>query len=147
MKKLSLLVLMLIGITGFAQQHEGMNRENRDKMTAEEKADMMTDRLTKQLDLTAEQKVKVRELYLERAKKQQERMATRQEKMKDAKEKMKDRREKNREQMMADRQENMERLKTILTEEQFKKFQQMQKERQAKMRKGSRDWDDKNDSN
>ncbi len=143
MKKLILVMFMLVGLSGFTQKQGGMSG---DKMTPEERADMMTQRLTKQLDLTAEQQAKVKALYLGQAQKHQEMMDARKDKMMDAKEKMKDRRARMRAEMMADRKKNMEQLKAILTEDQFNKFEEMQKERQQKMRDHSGNWGDRNGS-
>ncbi len=115
MKKLTLLMLMLVGITGFAQDSQSkdhkMYTERQAKMTAEQRADRMTQRLTEKLDLNTAQQVKVRALYLKEAKERNDAMNDRREEMgkakmkerkeimKERKEKMKDRRNEMREEM------------------------------------------------
>src|SRR5690554_7446079 len=59
MKKLVLMIAMFVGVTAFAQERKMEQK----RMSAEDKVE----RLTKELDLTAEQQAKVKEIYAKKA--------------------------------------------------------------------------------
>lgn len=109
MKKIILIVFIIsIGvIKGFAQ---GPPKENAPKKTPEERAENMTKRLTKELALNPEQRVKAKAIILKR---EQER-----------ENKMKENRE--------DREKINSEFKTFLTEDQFKKLIQKEEEMKKK---------------
>lgn len=148
MKKFTLILLMLVGITSFAQNNQvedhkdqSMRTERQNKMTAEQRADQMTKKLTEKLDLNVSQQAKVRALYLKdinerkdnmaehRDEMSKEKMKERKEDMKERKAHMKDRRKEMKEEMKEDRKEHMDDFKEIFTDKQYQKFQKMQAKR------------------
>jgi len=84
MKKLCIILMMLIGVSSFAQQREDRRKPMKERagmnMTAEEKAILKSKQLTLTLDLTKEQQEEFQKLYVDRA---EDRTKMR-EKMKDA---------------------------------------------------------------
>ena len=84
MKNLCIIIMVLIGVSSFAQQKENHKKLMKERagmnMTAEEKAILKSKQLTLALDLTERQQEEFQKLYVDRA---EDRMKMR-EKMKDA---------------------------------------------------------------
>ena len=122
MKKIVLIVsLVLFSVTTFAQERG----ERKSQMSHEEMATLGAKRLAMQLDLTAEQQSKLKELYLERIEERQERREERQEERAQNHEK---RNEMRRERIEIS-EEYKEEIKEILTQDQFIKWEQLQEKR------------------
>ncbi len=128
MRKLSLILFIMIATVGvtFAQQADGRSRHSR---TPEERAELMTNRMVKDLALTNEQAAKLKEVNLAQAKEME---AIRSSQAEDRKE--------NREEAKAVVSSTEEKYKEILTPEQFEKYQKNKEERidKRKERSGGR---------
>ena len=121
MKKIILILsLALISIATFAQE-----AERKSQTSGEEMATLGAKRLAMQLDLTAEQKSKLKELYLKRIEDRKER---REERLEEREEIRKKRNEMRRERIEMS-EEYKEEIKEILTEDQFTKWEQLQEKR------------------
>ncbi len=105
MKKI-LLILFAIAIASINIMAQGPQDGNAPKRSPEERAAKMTERMTKELVLTADQQTKLKALILKREKEREERM-------KEEKARM--------DKMDAE-------IKTILTPEQYQKFEQKRNE-------------------
>ena len=119
MRALILTIAILIGVitSGYSQ-----NTEGRQKRTVEERANLMTESMAKKLNLSADQKAKVYQLNLDRAR-QMEKFRTENEKeRKDKFEKQK--------QMRADNDKKMEK---ILNADQLKIYHEMKATNRQKM--------------
>ena len=115
-----MMALLVGGLSsGYAQ-----TRVQKQKRTAEERATMMTEALSKRLSLAADQKAKVYDLYLDHAKKMDNMRL-------EASAEKKARMEKHK-QLMADHDE---RLKKILNADQFKRYQEYKVNSKARMQK------------
>jgi hypothetical protein len=123
MKKLMMaLAVMTMGMTAFAQESPAA-REDRPRMSTEERAKARTQRMAKDLGLSAEQLARVEALNLKHAKEGEAMRAS------DEKERAMRRAE------MKDRKAAYEtELKTVLTPEQFTKWEAKKDEMKAKHR-------------
>lgn len=119
MKKLLFTAALLTGLitAGFAQQ--GPQKEQK---SPEERARRMTEALEKKLNLTADQKSKVYEINLDRAKKME---AMRRENEKKMAEKMEKRRDLT--------EESDKKLEKVLTADQLKSYREMQSNMHERM--------------
>lgn len=132
MKKLILTIaIAFVGITAALAQQDSMKVANapiKPKLTAEQRADLMTKRLDKQLSLSAEQRTKLYDIQLAHAKKMDE--------LKAEKGAAKERK--------TAKEEEKAQIDALLTPEQKSKldaFRAEAKERAGKMRKGLRNKD------
>jgi hypothetical protein len=121
MKKVIVAALLVVGITAFAQEKEGL-RAKKEKLTTEQKVDFQVKKLSKDLNLTVEQTKSVQDLVTNQVKKREAKRAE----MKEIKEKklaeMKAEMEKEQAAVSAD-------MKKILTPEQFAKWEKIREER------------------
>ena len=121
MKKLILVAILVVGITAFAQEKEGI-RAKKEKLTTEQKVDFQVKKLSKDLNLTVEQTKSVQDLVTNQVKKREAKRAE----MKEIKEKklaeMKAEMEKEQAAVSAD-------MKKILTPEQFAKWEKIREEK------------------
>lgn len=121
MKNITIAFLLTLLISTFAYaQHDG-----RDKKTPEERAEMLTSRLEKELSLSPEQVQKVKAINLSSA-----------EKTTAARKEAGQERENFREQKMKIEKQRDDDLKAVLTPEQFTKYHQWVEEKHGKMKKG-----------
>ena len=126
MRVLIITTAILIGVftSGYSQT------EKKQKRTAEERANHMTELLEKKLNLTADQRAKVYDLQLNQTKKIEKMRAERSEEMKDRMEKHKE--------MIAD---NDKKLEKILNADQIKNYRESkahQRERAKKHHQGKK---------
>ena len=118
MKKLIVLTFFLItGMGAFAQ------RPQREMPSPEKRAEMMTERMAKQLELSEAQKQQVYAIHLEYAQKRQVEMEARRETM-----------EKRREAMKSEIKEQETRINGVLSKEQQEKWETIRMENREKMR-------------
>jgi len=121
MKKVIVVALLIVGITAFAQEKEGL-RAKKEKLTTEQKVDFQVKKLSKDLNLTVEQTKSVQDLVTNQVKKREAKRAE----MKEIKEKklaeMKAEMEKEQAAVSAD-------MKKILTPEQFAKWEKIREEK------------------
>jgi periplasmic protein CpxP/Spy len=121
MKKL-LMIAAIFTIVSFSADAQQQRKRGQERVSPEKRAEMRADRLSEQLDLTEEQKTKIYEIHLERAKAQQELGETRREQMKEQRESRQD-----------VRKEQQAEVENILTPEQKQKWQELRNEDRERM--------------
>jgi periplasmic protein CpxP/Spy len=134
MKKLILTIVLLFGLTTFAQEsttklENAPKRESIKKLTAQQKSKEQLQRMTKELNLDEKQVAVIKVLVDNRIEKRE---AFKQ-KWKQLEKGNKEERKALRESMKAEQDATKEEMKKILTEEQFKKFEANNEERKEKM--------------
>lgn len=133
MKNLFIAVLLVVGITTFAQEKK-QSKGEREKMTSEQKVDLQVKKLTKDLALNESQVKTLRTLI----QKQVEKREVKKEEISALKEKKQEERKK----LMAEKKSKMENeqadlaqeMKKILTPDQFTKWEKMRAEQKEKMK-------------
>lgn len=126
MKTITLLTTLILMVLTFSvsAQRQGP----REKMTPEQQATKMIERMDKELQLNDKQKKDLQTYYLASFKKRDAAM-----------QKNKDNRDAMREEMKKDREANEAQLKKVLTADQYKKYQaNEQKRREAMKNRGNR---------
>lgn len=128
MKNVLAIFLMAFTMTAFGQEElkpaPRADRADRGaKLSVEERVDKRIEKMTKQLDLSADQQKELREVLLAQ---------------KEQKEVMKEQKDAMKAQRKVIREQEMEKVKSVLTSEQLEKMETLQKER-AKKRKMRRD--------
>lgn len=126
MKKMFLAALLVVGITTFAQEKKE-RRFSGDKLTKEQKVDFQVKRMTKDLDLNAEQSKQVQALVAKEVDKREAKKAKMKEEKTLKREEMKAEMEANQAAMSSD-------MKKILTPEQFSKWEKNRAEKKEKMK-------------
>ncbi len=126
MKKVIVAALLVIGITAFAQEKEGI-RAKREKLTTEQKVDFQVKKLSKDLDLTAEQTKSVQDLVANQVKKRESKRAEMEENKEKKLAEMKAEMEKEQAAVSAD-------MKKILTPEQFAKWEKIREEKKDNLK-------------
>lgn len=138
MKKLIVVALLVVGMTGFAQDKKEMGRHHRaemEKFTPEQRNQLMLKKMTLELDLNASQQKEMSKIIAEKTTKREARMkeikANKDADTKPTSDEMFARKNK-----MLDEQIAMkERMKKILSPEQFKKWDEMKGKRHHGMKK------------
>ena len=122
MKKIAFLtvVFSLIGAAGFAQADQG----KRERMSAEERAQKITDKMKTEFKLSDEQTRKIASVNLEKAKE-----------IDQLREENKDQREEMKAKLKAIHEEREQEYKAILSSEQFAAYTKKKEERKEKMKK------------
>lgn len=135
MKKGILVTLLIAGISfGTYAQDAKPARPQQEKggqgggFTAEERAEVNTKRMQKNLNLTDEQYKKVLVINIEQAKKQEELRSTRKAEM-----------QANPKEMKAQHQDLIKKYESVLTPEQLIKFKEEQEKRKAEMQGGPKE--------
>jgi len=115
------MLLILVGLTTFAQESRGRDKDP----TIEEMAILRAKRLMMQLDLNTEQEAKLKKLYTNRIESKKELLERQKEDPKNSEAERYDMREERLEMS----EEEIEELRAILTEAQFLKWEQLQEKR------------------
>ena len=126
MKKVFLAVLLVVGITAFAQEKD-LKRNGKERLSSEQKVDFQVKKMTKDLDLNDKQAEQVKVLVAKQVQKRDEKRAE-----------MKENKDKKRAEMKA----NMETeqaaisadMKKILTPDQYTKWEKTREEKKEKMK-------------
>ena len=126
MKKVIVAALLVVGLTTFAQEKEG-KRNEREKLTQEQKVDFQVKRITKDLDLNEKQAKDVRNLIAKEVEKREAKRAQ----LKDLKD---NKRDEMRAQMEAEAAAVSSDMKKILTPEQYTKWGKILEERKEKIK-------------
>ncbi|WP_396194551.1 hypothetical protein [Flavobacterium sp.] len=126
MKKLFLALLLLVGMTTWAQGKRERRPEG-DRLTKEEKVDIQVKRMTKDLDLNEKQIKEIRALVTSEVEKREAKRAQMAEEKKAKREAMK---AKLKEEQTAHSAE----MKKILSQEQFAKWEKLREERKGKLK-------------
>lgn len=121
MKKVIVAVLLVVGMTAFAQEKEG-RKAGREKLTSEQKVDLQVTKITKDLDLNEKQAKEVRALVTKQVAKREAKRAEMQELKTKKREEMKAQRE-------AEQAAVSSEMKKILTPEQYAKWEKNREER------------------
>jgi len=121
MKRIFSMLLILVGLTTFAQESRGRDKDP----TIEEMATLRAKRLMMQLDLNTEQEAKLKKLYTNRIESKKELLERQKENPKNSEAERYDMREERLEMS----EEEIEELRAILTEAQFLKWEQLQEKR------------------
>ena len=126
MKKYVVIIALVVSGLSFAQEKGKFKNA-----TAEERAEMQTKKMTKDLTLTKEQEEKVTVILKEH----HSSLEAKKEEIKNEQiEAKKERRQKAMKEMKESRSELKEKLKGVLTEEQYKKWESLQNERIEKVK-------------
>ena len=133
MKKLIIAVLLVVGITTFAQGKKEARGE-RENLTKEQKVDLQVKKLTTDLALNEKQAIAVRSLV--------EKEVSKREAKREKSSAMKEKKMGDREKMMEERKSEMQKeqaavaaeMKKILTADQFAKFEKLKAEQKDKMK-------------
>lgn len=134
MKKLLVVAVLLVSLTNFAQvQNNEANRAQREKLSPEQRNQLMLKKMTLDLGLNESQQKEMSKIIAEQSAKREAAMAQRKaNKEKGVKPTAEERFA--RENKMLDEQIAMQdKMKKILTPDQFKKWEQSKAERQQKM--------------
>lgn len=126
MKKLFLALLLLVGITTWAQGKRERRPEG-DRLTKEEKVDLQVKRMTKDLDLNEKQAKEVRTLVTKEVEKREAKRAEMTEEKKAKREAMKA-------EMKEAQAAHSAEMKKILTPEQYAKWGKLREERKDKLK-------------
>jgi len=126
MKKLFLALLLLVGISTWAQGKREKKQEG-ERLTKEEKVDFQVKRMTKDLDLTEKQAKEFRALATKQVEKRDAKRAQMQEERKAKMEALKA-------QMQEEQASHTAEMKKILTPEQFAKWEKLREERKEKVK-------------
>lgn len=129
MKKLILAVVLVVGMTAFAQEGR---RERMEKLTPEQRVDLQVKKMTKDLDLNDKQALEVRILVQKEVEKREAKRAEREAKraaMRPSKEEMENMKAK----MQEEQKANAIEMKKILTADQYAKWEKNREERKEKM--------------
>ena len=126
MKKIIVAVLLVVGITAFAQEKKGRTA-GREKLTAEQKVDFQVKKLTKDLDLNEKQSEQVKALVSKEVEKREAKRAEMDELKTKKREEMKAQRD-------ADQTALQSEMKKILTADQYAKWEKGREERKEHMK-------------
>ncbi|TDO96524.1 hypothetical protein [Flavobacterium sp. 245] len=146
MKKLFIAALLFVGMASFAQDMDQKPaRDQREKMTPEQRNEKQLKKLTSELNLDANQQTQVKQLLADRSAKA--------EKLREARQASKDsgtkptaaEREAFKNEMIAERDANDAKMKSILNADQYTKWKKIQEENKDKAREKMREY--KNESN
>ena len=126
MKKIIVAVLLVVGITAFAQEKKGRTA-GREKLTSEQKVDFQVKKMTTDLNLNEKQVKDVRALVAKQVDKREAKKAE----MKNLQTKKSEER---RAQMKVEQAVVSAEMKEILTAEQFAKWEKNREEKKEKMK-------------
>jgi hypothetical protein len=141
MKKLIIAALLVVGFSAFAQDGKQMeNRPDRDqmeKMTPEQRNQLMLKKMTLELNLNAKQQEQVKQIIAEQSVKREAMKAERMAKKQDNYKPTADEQFAMKNKMLDEQIDLQNKMKTILTEEQFKDWKNIREknhERQPEKR-------------
>ncbi|WP_264536479.1 hypothetical protein [Flavobacterium sp. N1736] len=143
MKKLFIAALLFVGVASFAQDgdmDQKPAREQRERLTPEQRNEKQLKKLTSELTLDAKQQEQVKQLLAERSAKA--------EKLRDARKEQKEKgtkltaeeKEAFKKEMMAEKDANDAKMKGILTADQYTKWKTIQEENKDKMRDKAKEY-------
>ncbi|WP_339889536.1 DUF4890 domain-containing protein [uncultured Flavobacterium sp.] len=131
MKKLFVLVLLVVGLTTFAQE-KGKRGEGKE-MSPEQRTEMQVKKLTKDLDLNEKQQKEVKELLNTQKEDRSEMMEKRKEMKETAEKATKEQRAEMKAKMDKKKEAIDAKMKSILTDDQYKKWEATKEDRNEKM--------------
>ena len=140
MKKLFMAALLFVGIASFAQDGDGGDmdqrpmREQRERMTPEQRNERQLKKLTADLALDAKQQEQVKQLIAERSAKAEKLREARKEQREKGTKLTPEQREALRKEMTAEADANDAKMKGILTADQYTKWKKNQEENKDKIK-------------
>lgn len=137
MKKIIVVALLIVGMTGFAQERRQMrsDKTEMEQLTPEQRNQLHLKKLTLDLDLNATQQKEMSKIIAEQSAKREAAMAERKA-SKDANKKIKaDERFARKNKMLDEKIAMKERMKKILNPEQMKKWEEMKEHKEGAMHK------------
>ncbi|WP_026730456.1 hypothetical protein [Flavobacterium denitrificans] len=146
MKKLIIAAMLFVGVASFAQDMaQKPARDQRERMTPEQRNEKQLKKLTSELTLDANQQAQVKQLLADRSAKA--------EKLREARQANRDsntkptaaEREAFKKEMLAEKDANDAKMKSILNADQYTKWKKIQEENKDKAREKMREY--KNESN
>ena len=136
MKKLFIAALLFVGVASFAQDADQKpQREQRERLTTEERSEKQLKRLTSELSLDAKQQDQIKQLIAERNKKADKLKETRKGQKENVAKLTADQKEAFKKQITAEKEANDAKMKGILTADQYKKWTTMQEENRDKTKR------------
>ena len=139
MKKLFMAALLFVGVASFAQDGDAEMdqkpmREQRERLTPEQRNEKQLKKLTSELTLDAKQQEKVKQLIAERSVKTEKLREARKEQREKGTKLTAEQREAFKKEMTAEMDANDTKMKEILTADQYTKWKKNQEENKDKVR-------------
>lgn len=137
MKKLFIAALLFVGIASFAQDADMDQkplREQRERLTPEQRNEKQLKKLTSELTLDAKQQEQVKQLLAERSAKSEKLRDARKEQRESGTKLTADQKEAFKKEMMAEKDANDAKMKGILTADQYTKWKTSQEDHKEKFR-------------
>ncbi|WP_431244307.1 hypothetical protein ACQ9BO_08155 [Flavobacterium sp. P21] len=146
MKKLFIATMLFVGVASFAQDMDQKSgRDQRERMTPEQRNEKQLQKLTSELTLDANQQAQVKQLLADRSAKAEKLRETRQANKDSGTKLTATEREAFKKEMIAERDANDAKMKSILNADQYTKWKKIQEENKDKAREKMREY--RNDSN
>ncbi|MHC0442962.1 hypothetical protein [Flavobacterium sp. 3-210] len=146
MKKLFIAAMLFVGVASFAQDMDQKPaREQRERMTPEQRNEKQLKKLTSELNLDANQQTQVKQLLADRSAKAEKLREARQANKENGTKLTAAERETFKKDMLAERDANDAKMKSILNADQYTKWKKIQEENKDKAREKMREY--KNESN
>ena len=137
MKKLFIAALLFVGIASFAQDadmDQKPPREQRERLTPEQRNEKQLKKLTSDLSLDTKQQEQVKQLLAERSAKSEKFRDARKEQRESGTKLTADQKEAFKKEMMAEKDANDAKMKGILTADQYTKWKASQEDHKEKFR-------------
>ncbi|MDD5150515.1 MAG: hypothetical protein PHC28_08540 [Flavobacterium sp.] len=143
MKKLMIAALLVVGMSGFAQNRQEMgNRPDRsemEKMSPEQQNQLMLKKMTLELDLNAKQQEQVKQIIVEKSAKRESMKTERMAKKDEGKKPTADERFEMKNKMLDEQIAMKDKMKSILSPEQFEKWNDLKEKHQEKFQERKHD--------
>jgi hypothetical protein len=141
MKKLFIAAMLFVGIAGFAQDTDQKpEREQRERMTPEQRNEKQLQKLTSELSLDANQQAQVKQLLAERSAKAEKFREDRKDKKDSGTKPTAAEREAFKNELKAEKDANDAKMKTILTADQYTKWHTLQEKNKDKAREKMKEY-------
>jgi protein CpxP len=141
MKKLFIAALLFVGMASFAQNaDENPPREQRERLTPEQRNEKQLQRMTTQLNLDANQQAQMKQLLAERSAQSEKLRASRKDRQNSTTKLTADERAAFKKQMLDEQQANEAKMKSILNADQYQKWTTIQAQNREKAKERMKDW-------
>jgi protein CpxP len=141
MKKLFIAALLFVGMASFAQDMDQKPaRDQREKLTPEQRSEKQLAKLTTELNLDANQQAQVKQLLAERSAKAEKFREARQAKKDSNVKPTAEERDAFKKELLAEKDANDAKMKTILNADQYKKWTSIQEENKDKAREKMKEY-------
>ncbi|TDO69997.1 hypothetical protein EV143_11274 [Flavobacterium chryseum] len=145
MKKLFIAALLFVGIASFAQDMDQKPaREQRERLTPEQRNEKQLQKLTSELTLDANQQTQVKQLLAERSAKAEKFREARKDKKDSNVKPTAEEREAFKKEMLAEKEANDAKMKSILTVDQYTKWHTLQEKNKDKAREKMKEYKNEN---